>query len=525
MPNPTNSSSSVSLRERVKAPPARALVDSYFAPALAAGIRFEFEPEMRIHKAHALMLASRGIIVPRDAALLLTVLEELHAAGPAVLDVDYSQEDLYSYIERFIVTRLGAETGGRLHTGRSRNDLHTTSWRLALRARLLDLNEGVLRLRRTLTELAEAHVDTVMPGYTHTQHAQPISLGYYLLAAGDLMARDFRRLSAALASVDRSPLGSGALSSTGFPIDREMTAKLLGFAGLVEVAYDGVAIRDDLLETVAALALTMTGISRVATDLQTWNTMEFGFLELDDSYASVSSIMPQKKNPQSLEHVKAVAAMAVGTLNTVLAANKNTALADVNDAVTAPNAPALDMVERATGALLVFDGTLRTLTVHAEVMRRSAEIGFGTATELADLIVRETGLSFRMAHNIVGRVVRETIESGRTAMMITGADLDRAGEALFGRRLGLDDLKLREALDPAENLRIRTVTGGPAPVRMAEMLARRRAELSRDAEALAEIRQRIADADAALAAAVRQAITAAGTPTPWQEVEAEHGAS
>jgi len=524
MTMPTSAASPVSLRERVKASPAQSIVDSYFAPAIAAGVRFEFEPEMRIHKAHALMLADRGIVAAGDAAALLGVLDELHAAGPSILAVDYKEEDLYSYVERFIVRRLGAETGGRLHTGRSRNDLHTTSWRMALRTRLVDLLDGVLRLRRTLTELAGAHVETVMPGYTHTQHAQPISLGYYLLAAADLAARDYRRLDAALACVDRSPLGSAALSSTGFAIDREMTARLLGFPDLVENAYDGVAIRDDLQEAVAALAVMMTGVSRTATDLQTWNTMEFGFVELDDSYASVSSIMPQKKNPQGLEHAKAVAAMAIGTLNTVLAAAKNTALADVNDAVSSPNAPALETIERATGALSVFEGTLRTLTVHPGVMRRSAEVGFGTATELADLIVRETGLSFRMAHNIVGRVVREAIEAGRTAVTITGADLDAAAEALFGRRLGLDDLKLREALDPMENLRIRTVTGGPAPVRMAEMLARRRAGLSADAVALDGVRKRIADADATLAAAVRQAMAAAA-PTSLQHVGSDHGAS
>ncbi|MGL4966188.1 MAG: argininosuccinate lyase [Inquilinus sp.] len=500
----------VSLRERVKSPPAQALIDSYYAPAVAAGIRFQFEAEMRIHLAHAVMLGERAIVGRPDVARILEVLAELRAAGPSALSIDYRQEDLYSYIERFIVERLGPETGGRLHTGRSRNDLHTTSWRLALRARLLDLLDVVGRVRRTLVELVERHVDTVMPGYTHTQHAQPISLGYYLLSASDLVERDFRRLAAALDSADHSPLGSGALSTTGFPIDRELTARLLGFQGLVEVAYDGVAIRDDLQEAVAALAVMMTGVSRVATDLQTWNTMEFGFVELDDAFSSVSSIMPQKKNPQGLEHVKAVAGMAIGTLNTVLACAKNTALADVNDGVSAPNAPALETIERVTKALLVLDGTLRTLSVRPEVMRRAAEIGFGTATELADIIVRETGLSFRMAHNIVGRVVRETIEAGKTAAEIVSADLDAAAMALFDRPLAIPAEVVRKALDPAENLKTRSVTGGPAPERMAEMLVRRRATLAQDLDAIAAVRRRVAAADAELDAAVLRALAAAG---------------
>jgi argininosuccinate lyase len=515
----------VSLRERVKSPPAQAMVDSYFGPAVAAGIRFQFEPEMRIHIAHAVMLAECGIVSREDIARILAVLIDLRQSGVKTLTIDYLQEDLYSYIERYIVEQLGPETGGRLHTGRSRNDLHTTSWRLAHRASLLNLLDVVGNLRRTLLNLSEKHIDTVMPGYTHTQHAQPISFGYYLLAAADLVERDFGRLMHALACCDRSPLGSGALSTTGFPIDREMTAKLLGFARLVEVAYDGVSVRDDLQESVAALAILMTGVSRIATDLQSWNTMEFGMLELDDAYSSVSSIMPQKKNPQALEHVKAVAAMAIGTLNTVLAASKNTALADVNDGVSAGNAPAMDMLERATRALIVFEGAVRTLTVKPEVMLRLAEIGFGTATELADIIVREAGMSFRMAHNIVGRVVRKTIEAHHTAMDITSADLDEASEILFGHRLGIAEDKVSKALNPTENLKSRTVTGGPAPVRMAEMITRRTSALDDDLAGIMDIRHRIDDADKTLVDKALQVIGKAGLKVPSPIARENHGTS
>ncbi len=513
----------VSLRERVKSPPAQTMVDSYFAPAVAAGIRYQFAGEMRVHLAHAVMLLDRGIVSRDDIARIIGLLLELEAAGPQILAIDYNQEDLYSYIERYIVEKLGPETGGRLHTGRSRNDLHTTTWRLSLRSRLLDLVDAVNGLRETLLSMAEAHIGTVMPGYTHTQHAQPISFGYYLLSANDMVERDFRRLMGALGCCDRSPLGSGALATTGFPIDREMTARLLGFEGLVEIGYDGVSIRDDLQEAAGALAIMMTGISRVATDLQTWNTMEFGFLELDDAYSSVSSIMPQKKNPQALEHVKAVAAMAIGTMNTVLAASKNTSLADVNDGVTAANAPAIEMIEKATRSLRVFEGALRTLTVKPDVMLHSAEIGFGTATELADIIVRETGLSFRMAHNIVGRVVRETIEGGRTALTITTADLDDASSALFGHTLGIDEDVVRKALDPAENLKSRTVTGGPAPERMNEMIARRKVSFAADVDRIAAIRKRLEDADVELRAQALRACGETGSSAPFQMTGEIHG--
>jgi argininosuccinate lyase len=404
---------------------------------------------------------------------------------------------------------LGSDVGGRLHTGRSRNDLHTTAWRMALRARLIELMRVVGRLRQTMIDMADRHVETVMPGYTHTQHAQPITLGYYLVAASDGLARDWRRLRAALDCCDRSPLGAGALATTGFPISREQTRDLLGFADLVEVAYEAVASRDDLQESAAALTLMMTGISRLATDLQSWNTLEYGFIEFDDAFSSVSSIMPQKKNPATMEHVKAVAGMATGMLGTVLACVKNTGFADVNDGVSAANPTALEAIERATLALAAFDGALASLKVRADVMRRSAEVGYGTATELADIMVRSTGISFRMAHNVVGRVVREALERGRSADEITLEDVETAAEALFGRRLGLSTEDVAEALDPMQNVRARGATGGPAPERMAEMIARRRALIADDVAALEVVADRIDAAYAVLAARVRDFRTAA----------------
>lgn len=494
----------VSLRERVSSPPAQSLVASYYVHGISAGLRYQYEPEIRIHLAHAVMLEEQGVVSREHISAIVELLLRLRDEGAELLDIDYAQEDLYSYIERMIVGELGPETGGRLHTGRSRNDLHTTSWRMALRARLLDLLEAVLGLRTTMLRIAGDHIETVMPGYTHTQHAQPITLGYYLLSASDLVERDFRRLAAALSCCDRCPLGSGALATTGFPISREMTRDLLGFADLVEVAYDAVSSRDDVHEATAALAVMMTGLSRVCTDLQLWNTMEFGFIEFDDAYSSVSSIMPQKKNPVAMEHFKAVAAMATGALGTVLATGKNTSFADVNDGVTAPNVPCLDAMERATQAIAVLDGALSTLQVNPEVMLRSAAVGYGSATELADVIVRESGLSFRMAHNIVGRVVREATAAGKTADQISADDIDAASEALFSRRLGLSAAAVAEALDPAENVRSRTITGGTAPAQMRDMLASRSEALAVDRNAIVAVRDRVAAADADLETRVSQ---------------------
>ncbi len=492
----------VQLRERVKEPPAQALVDAYYVPAVANSIKFVFLAEMRIHLAHALMLAEQGIVKRADIAAILSVVLDLEAKGAGLLSIDYSQEDLYSYVERYIVKALGPDVGGRLHTARSRNDLNVTSWRLALRDRLIAALDDLNQLRAVVMLLADRYAETVMPGYTHTQHAQPISLGYYLLSAGDVLARDFKRLSGALAHADLSPLGAGALTTTGFPIDRESVAGRLGFSGLVESAYDAVASRDDVHETAAALAVLMTGLSRVAADLQSWNTAEYGFIELADAYSSVSSIMPQKKNPQALEFTKAAAGVVTGALTTVLAASKNTSYSDVNDGVSAINVPVLEALDRTRATLAVMRGVLETMTVKPERMAKAAADGYGTATELADVIVRETGMSFRMAHNIVGRVVREAIAAGRMAPEITTTDLDQAGVALFGKALGISAAAVRRALDPAENLRSRTVTGGPAPSEIARMLGKRQQALQSDMKAVAATRARVARAEQELRGSV-----------------------
>jgi argininosuccinate lyase len=337
-----------------------------------------------------------------------------------------------------------------------------------------------------------------MPGYTHTQHAQPVSLGYYLLAYADVLERDAERIAGALERCDCSPLGAGALNTTAFPINRDYTAALLGFPRLVEVAYDAVSARDDAHEAVATLAIMMTGLSRLATDLQEWNTLEYGFVELSDAYSSVSSIMPQKKNPQALEAIKTAAAYVTGAVGTVLACSKNTHYADVNDGVTGLNAATMDAAERSILALAVARGVLDTLTVRPEAMLRSAAIGFGTATELADIIVRETGLSFRKAHNIVGRVVREALESGRIAPEIRARDLSAASEALFGAPCLIAEEAVARALDPRANIEARMVRGGPSPSEVARMVEARRARLAGDREAVEAVQRRLAKADAQL---------------------------
>ena len=484
----------VSLRERVKEPPSALLVESYYRPAVARAQAAVFAHEMWAHLAHGLMLEREGIVGREAIAANLRCVLALAAQGPEAVPVDHRQEDLYSYVERRIVQELGPDVGGRLHTGRSRNDLNATTWRMALREQLLGMLDTLAALRGTLLRLAEAHAEVVMPGYTHTQHAQPVTFGYWLLAAADVLERDHRRLAGALAHTDRCPLGAGALTTTAFPLDRAFTAELLGFAGPLEIAYDAVSSRDDALEAAGAMAVLATFLSRLATDLMAWATWEYGFLEFADRHSAVSSIMPQKKNPAALEHIRAAAGMVQGALAAALACTKNTAFADVNDAVTAVNEPVLDAATRTRRILALAEEVFAGLALRPERMARAAAEGFGTATELADVIVREAGLSFRMAHNIVALVVRDALAAGRAADAIRSADLDAAAQALFGRPLGITEAALRQALDPKANIRARNVTGGPAPETMRAMLAARGAALAEDRRATEAVAARIASA-------------------------------
>jgi argininosuccinate lyase len=486
-----NNVTHVSIRERVKKPPAASILDSYFNPSLARALVHHFEIENWVHLAHARMLERQGIISAADAASLRTCILDLNARGPDALAIDHTLEDLYSYVERYITGNLGPETGGRLHTGRSRNDLHVTTWRMTLRGQMQDVLEALVALRARVLALATEHAGTIMPGFTHWQHAQPVTFGYYLLAFADQLARDFLRLLAAYHRTNKSPLGAGALTTTAFPLDRDFTARALGFDGLMEVAYDAVSSRDDAQEAASGMAVLMTAISRIAVDLQAWSTLEYRYIELGDQHCSVSSIMPQKKNPACLESLKAAAAMVTGNLVAALACAKNTAFADVSDGVTAVSDPVTDAAITTRRALVLLEDVLGALTVFPAHMRHMTEIGFGTATELADVIVRETGLSFRMAHNVVAVVVSEAIDAGKPATSMRAENLERAAQTLFGRGLGLSAEAVRGALDPAENISTRTITGGPSAATMTEMLGRRRKSLAEDVTTTENARQRV----------------------------------
>jgi argininosuccinate lyase len=468
------------LGERLSKDPSPTLVRYVFGPRTRQSLEVAFEPQMQIHLAHCLMLMERDIIPREDGIAVLRALLELYERGPDAIHPNYALEGLYSHIEHELISQLGPDIAGRLHTARSRNDLGVTEWRMIQRQRLLDVRSSLSRLRSVVLNKAESYADMVMPGYTHSQHAQPITLGYYLAAFADVLARDARRLDSAYATTNCNPLGAAALTTTAFPIDREATTRRLGFADLVENGFDAVASRDDSEEATCALSILGVHLARVAEDFFVWHTAEFDFIEFGDEYCNVSSIMPQKKNPAPLEFIKMKAGHLIGCSMQALAAGKGSWFTDSHDGSSGGNDPMLEATEMAVACLELLAGSLDTMEVRLDRMLHQARIGFGTMTEVTDTIVRESGVSFRVAHNIVGKTVTKAVAEQKLADEISVEMLDATSRELFDRPLGVSAESIAGALDPTENIRRRTVRGGPAPQELGRMLVDRRRKLTED---------------------------------------------
>jgi argininosuccinate lyase len=311
------------MRERLKAEPHPVLQKYLFGPGIARDVVLSFYNMSEMNLAHALMLAKQGIISLAEARLILRELIALRDKGPEAFTPNSAYEDYYMNIENYLIERLGVEYAGKLHTARSRNDLHSTVDRMNVRDSYLKLLELLLSLRKVILTLAAKYKETVFTGYTHMQPAQPITLGHYFLAVAEALERDFQRFETAWIRINLSTLGSCAFAGTSFPIDREYTAGLMGFDGNIVNTIDAVASRDYLLELTADYAILGSTLSRLSNDLYYWATDEFGYIEIDDSMAASSSIMPQKKNPTSLEHIKAKSAHLIAAFVSVAGCLKN----------------------------------------------------------------------------------------------------------------------------------------------------------------------------------------------------------
>ncbi len=424
-------------------------------------------------RAHARMLAKQGILTDDEAQKILEGLDRIQEeieSGAFPWRDEY--EDVHMNVEARL-TELVGEVGGKLHTARSRNDQVATDLRLWLRRALAQIVEAQQELARVLVAEAERYLEPpiILPGYTHLQRAQPVLLSHWLMAYYEMLSRDTTRVLDALFRMDESPLGAAALAGTGFPIDRHYSAEQLSFLEPMRNSLDAVASRDFVLEALSTIAIGQLTLSRLAEELVLYSSFEFGFVTLPDAFATGSSIMPQKKNPDIPELIRAKAGRTIGDLVTLLTVVKGLPLA-YNKDLQEDKEPVFDAVDTYTSSLKLMAALLPELEWHPQVMKQAAAGGFALATDLADYLARK-GLPFRQAHAVVGGIVRQLQEEGRDLESLSLEEL-RSFSQLFGE----DALAL---LSVEGSVASRNVYGGTAPEQVRARIAEAKEELEEDA--------------------------------------------
>lgn len=417
-----------------------------------------YKQDIRGSIAHARMLGRQGIISPDEADTIARGLERiLEDAEAGRVEFEIGAEDIHMNIEKLLTERVG-DVGRKLHTARSRNDQVALDVRMYLKEEIRETKGLLAKLLATIVGLAEVHTETVMPGYTHLQRAQPITFGHHLMAYFQMFRRDVERLGDCYKRTDIMPLGSGALAGTTFPLDRASVAADLGFAGITQNSLDGVADRDFAIEYCAAAAIIMMHLSRFCEEIILWSSTEFQFVELDDAFATGSSIMPQKKNPDVAELVRGKTGRVYGDLMTLLTVMKSLPLA-YNKDMQEDKEALFDAIDTVKGCLLVFEPMIRTMRVRAENMAKAARGGFTNATEVADYLAKK-GIPFRQAHEIVGKLVLDCIGKGKSLEELALREFKEAAPIIE------DDIY--EAINIEKCVAARNVTGGPAPAVAAE---------------------------------------------------------
>ena len=413
---------------------------------------------------HAIMLAKQKIISNTDLKQIILCLDQVDQDfKEGNFRLDPQNEDVHMNVELYLIETAGVEFGGKLHTARSRNDQILTDVRLYLRQQILDIQQQLSDLCRSFLSIADQHYHTVMPGYTHTQHAQPISLGFWATAYVSKFLRDLKRFDSAYTITNQNPLGSAALAGTSFPIDRDLTAKLLGFDTVQEHALDVISSRDFILEILSNLSILMVGLSRFCEEIIYWTSYEFRIAALDDQFASGSSIMPQKKNADLAELTRGRTGRVIGALIDVLTNLKGLPMGYNRDLQEdkPPLWQALDVVK---SCLVILPDMLGTTNFNTIRMAQLCDMNFITATELANHLASEHNIPFRQCHEVVGSVVGELSRSGKTF-----TDWNKTQQLLKTKGIDLKTDQLQQILDPINTLQNNGSVGGTSPKEVKRM--------------------------------------------------------
>ncbi len=456
-------------------------------------------------EAHAIMLATCGIISLADLREILRWLEQARAAwDDGSFELKRELEDVHMNVETYLRAGAGPEMGGRLHTARSRNDQVVTDCKLHTRRRLLDSRDALRGLREALLARAQGLEEAVMPGYTHTQHAQPVSVAFWLTGHAAMLARDDERLADAYGRTNRSPLGAAALAGTSFATDRRLSADLLGFDSVQEHSLDAVGSRDFVAETVAALAILMAGLSKLAEEFVLWSSYEYRMLTIDDAYSSGSSIMPQKKNPCIAELTRGKVGIVYGRLMQVLTMMKALP-SGYNRDLQEDKPPLWEAFDCAERCLSAVTEMVKTVTFNLPRMRELVSGNFATATELANVLVRERGLPFRTCHEIVGSVVGSLAREERTL-----DDHARVREILAEHGQDLGVAEIAAIVDPVACLRRQVSLGSTGPEAVRQMMAALTHGVRQSGLEVAAARDRVQDAHARTMGIVARVLAGGG---------------
>jgi argininosuccinate lyase len=457
-------------------------------------------------EAHDIMLCEQGVISKSDLKKILESLEKLRLEfemGTLSIEGDY--EDVHEFLEDRVIKEIGIDVGGKLHTARSRNDQVALDIRMKTRSGINELCLALIELVQVLLGKASETIDIPIVLYTHTQHAQIGSLAHYLLAQGDILLRDLDRLISCYLRVNRSPLGASAIGGTRFPINRYRTAELLGFEGLVENSVDAVSSRDFTLETVASLGILMVNMSRICEDLIVWSSSEFGYVELADAYSSTSSVMPQKKNPCTLELIRGKTGTVCASLieNLVTVKGLPTGYSRDLQAIKPSLWTVLKMVKESLEVML---GAISSMKINSERWVKATRNSYALAVDLTEILTGK-GIPFRLSHKIVGALVKDLFEHRLGMKGITPSMISSLSERIAGRKIDLTDAEISYVVDPLNSLEARQSVGGPSQKEIRKMLREREQKLVEYSDLVRSRVTRLEEANSKLRRLVHEYVT------------------
>ncbi len=490
--------------------PAGVYKDTVLAPLFEGVKRHHWRYQMQINRASAVLLAECGLMADDEACAILKALDDV----VATIDVDKlvytgEHEDFFFYVESELIRRVGIDVAGKLHTGRSRNDIDHTVFKLALKDRLAALLVAHAAMIEALLAVAERERDTIVVAYTHGQPAQPTTYGHYLAAFIELSLRDMDRLLHAARTVDLCSMGAAAITTSGFGLDRARMAELLGFSEAQDNSYGCIAAADYVTGVYAAMKLTFIHAGRFVQDLNTWTGFEIGHLHVPDAFVQISSIMPQKRNPVPVEHLRLMASLGAARCEAVLTAIHNTPFTDMNDSEGEVQIAGYEAFDAAHRMMALLGGLLAAVRIDDAKVRRHIDEAGITLAELADSLVRTEAVSFRQAHDVASKLARRMIGAGVTLSAVPFSAFEEIFAAAIGRPARLSEADFRRFTTAEHFIAMRTMLGGPAAAPLAASFERYRADIAAKRHAIDAFAMRQRTAEIALAREVARRIAGA----------------